>query len=152
MTTGTLKFFNAETSFGLITCDQGDDVIVYASNIQLEDGKPLEVGQKVEFDVVRGRQGDEAQNVRAATDPLAAAALVTAIQVERARLPRIRSTRGGVALSGVDAAPDGTARREGRGFVFSYGQGRPCAAQGCPTTLSRYNSRGLCWIHSPTRQ
>jgi CspA family cold shock protein len=65
MTIGTVKFFNAEKGFGFISREQGEDVFVHFSNIQAEGYKTLEEGQKVEFDVARGRKGFEAQNVRA---------------------------------------------------------------------------------------
>jgi hypothetical protein len=41
----------------------------------------------------------------------------------------------------------GTARREGRGYVDSYGNGRICAAAGCSTRLSQYNGRTVCGVH-----
>ena len=65
MTTGTVKFFNAEKGFGFISREQGDDVFVHYSNIQSEGYKSLDEGQRVEFDVAPGRKGEEAQNVRA---------------------------------------------------------------------------------------
>jgi CspA family cold shock protein len=64
VTTGTVKFFNAEKGFGFISREQGDDVFVHFSNIQGEGYKTLDEGQKVEFDIAPGRKGDEAQNVR----------------------------------------------------------------------------------------
>jgi CspA family cold shock protein len=65
MTTGTVKFFNAEKGFGFISREQGDDVFVHFSNIVGEGYKSLDEGQRVEFDVAPGRKGEEAQNVRA---------------------------------------------------------------------------------------
>ncbi|MDQ2648264.1 MAG: cold-shock protein [Actinomycetota bacterium] len=64
MTTGTVKFFNAEKGFGFISREQGDDVFVHFSNIVGEGYKSLDEGQRVEFDVAPGRKGEEAQNVR----------------------------------------------------------------------------------------
>jgi CspA family cold shock protein len=64
LTTGTVKFFNAEKGFGFIAREQGDDVFVHYSNIQGSGYKSLNEGQRVEFDVAPGRKGDEAQNVR----------------------------------------------------------------------------------------
>ena len=65
MAQGTVKFFNAEKGFGFISREQGDDVFVHFSNIQGDGYKSLEEGQLVEFDVVPGKKGEEAQNVRA---------------------------------------------------------------------------------------
>jgi len=64
VTTGTVKFFNAEKGFGFISREGGDDVFVHFSAIQGDGYKSLDEGQKVEFDVGPGRKGDEAQNVR----------------------------------------------------------------------------------------
>ena len=64
LTTGTVKFFNAEKGFGFISREQGEDVFVHFSNIQGEGYKSLDEGQRVEFDVAPGRKGEEAQNVR----------------------------------------------------------------------------------------
>ena len=64
VTTGTVKFFNAEKGFGFISREQGDDVFVHFSNIAGTGYKSLDEGQRVEFDVGPGRKGEEAQNVR----------------------------------------------------------------------------------------
>ncbi len=64
VTTGTVKFFNAEKGFGFISREGGDDVFVHFSNLQGEGYKSLDEGQTVEFDVAPGRKGEEAQNVR----------------------------------------------------------------------------------------
>jgi CspA family cold shock protein len=64
LTTGTVKFFNADKGFGFIAREEGDDVFVHYSNIQGSGYKTLSEGQRVEFDVAPGRKGEEAQNVR----------------------------------------------------------------------------------------
>jgi CspA family cold shock protein len=64
VTQGTVKFFNAEKGYGFISREQGEDVFVHFSAIQGDGYKSLDEGQKVEFDVGRGKKGDEAQNVR----------------------------------------------------------------------------------------
>jgi len=64
MTTGTVKFFNAEKGFGFISREGGDDVFVHFSNIQADGYKSLDEGQKVEFDITKGQKGDQAENVR----------------------------------------------------------------------------------------
>jgi CspA family cold shock protein len=64
MTQGTVKFFNAEKGYGFISREQGDDLFVHFSSIAGDGYKTLNEGQLVEFDVARGKKGDEAQNVR----------------------------------------------------------------------------------------
>jgi len=64
VTTGTVKFFNAEKGFGFISREGGDDVFVHYSNIAGAGYRSLDEGQQVEFDVAPGRKGEEAQNVR----------------------------------------------------------------------------------------
>lgn len=64
MPTGTVKFFLAEKGFGFISREGAEDVFVHFSNIVGEGYKTLDEGQRVEFDVVPGRKGEEAKNVR----------------------------------------------------------------------------------------
>ena len=64
MTTGTVKFFNADKGFGFISREGADDVFVHFSAIQGDGYKSLDEGQKVEFDVAQGKKGEEAQNGR----------------------------------------------------------------------------------------
>jgi CspA family cold shock protein len=64
VTTGTVKFFNAEKGFGFISREGGDDVFVHFSSIEGSGYKSLNEGDKVEFEVAPGRKGEEAQKVR----------------------------------------------------------------------------------------
>ena len=64
MTTGTVKFFNAQKGFGFISREGGPDVFVHFSNIEGNGYKSLVEGDNVEFEVTQGRKGDEAQKVR----------------------------------------------------------------------------------------
>jgi cold shock protein len=64
VTTGTVKFFNSEKGYGFISREQGDDVFVHYSGIEGSGYRSLEEGQRVQFEVVKGRKGDEAQQVR----------------------------------------------------------------------------------------
>ncbi|MDM4719880.1 cold-shock protein [Micromonospora sp. WMMA1363] len=64
MATGTVKWFNAEKGFGFIEQDGGGpDVFVHYSAIQTSGYRELTEGQKVEFDVVQGQKGPQADNV-----------------------------------------------------------------------------------------
>jgi CspA family cold shock protein len=64
MATGTVKWFDAEKGYGFIEREDGDDVFVHYSAIQINGYRTLEEGQHVEFDVGPGKKGEEAQNVR----------------------------------------------------------------------------------------
>jgi CspA family cold shock protein len=63
METGTVKWFNAEKGFGFIQRENGDDVFVHFSAIQGEGFKSLDEGQRVQFNVVKGQRGPQAENV-----------------------------------------------------------------------------------------
>ncbi|BFT76032.1 MULTISPECIES: cold-shock protein [Paenibacillus] len=63
MATGTVKWFNAEKGFGFIEVEGGNDVFVHFSAIQGEGFKTLDEGQQVEFSVVQGNRGPQAENV-----------------------------------------------------------------------------------------
>ena len=63
---GTVKWFNAEKGYGFIAVDGGGaDVFVHFSAIQADGYRSLEEGQRVEFDVVQGQKGPQAEAVRA---------------------------------------------------------------------------------------
>ncbi|HEY4717456.1 MAG TPA: cold-shock protein [Anaerolineales bacterium] len=61
--TGTVKWFNATKGFGFIKQDEGEDVFVHYSAIVGEGYRTLEEGQRVEFVVVQGQKGPQAQDV-----------------------------------------------------------------------------------------
>ena len=63
MQTGTVKWFNAEKGFGFIEVESGSDVFVHFSAISGEGFKTLDEGQHVQFDVVEGNRGPQAENV-----------------------------------------------------------------------------------------
>jgi CspA family cold shock protein len=62
---GTVKWFNAEKGFGFIAVDGGGaDVFVHFSAIVADGYRTLEEGQHVEFEVVQGQKGPQAEQVR----------------------------------------------------------------------------------------
>ena len=64
MATCTVKWFNSEKGYGFISREEGPDVFVHYSAIQMGGYRTLEEGQRVEFEVGPGKKGEEAQNVR----------------------------------------------------------------------------------------
>ena len=63
MNKGTVKWFNAEKGYGFITGEDGNDVFVHFSGLNMVGFKSLEEGQAVEFEVVNGEKGPQAVNV-----------------------------------------------------------------------------------------
>ena len=61
---GTVKWFDPKKGYGFITKEDGEDIFVHWTAIQMDGFKTLEQGQNVEFDVVDGRKGPQAANVR----------------------------------------------------------------------------------------
>ena len=64
MTTGTVKWFNADKGFGFIAPDDGsDDVFAHFSGINSGGFRSLNEGDKVEFEVQQGDRGLQATNI-----------------------------------------------------------------------------------------
>ena len=61
---GTVKWFNGQKGYGFIERDSGGDVFVHFSAIVGDGFKNLDEGQRVEFVVVQGDKGPQAQEVR----------------------------------------------------------------------------------------
>ena len=60
---GTVKWFNAKKGFGFISDEEGKDVFVLFSALQMYGFKVLEEGDEVEFEVIDGEKGPQAANV-----------------------------------------------------------------------------------------
>ena len=60
---GTVKWFNSSKGFGFIEREDGKDVFVHYSEISSSGYRSLEEGQQVEFTVVEGQKGPQAQDV-----------------------------------------------------------------------------------------
>jgi cold shock protein len=64
MTTGIVKWFNAEKGFGFIEQKQGPDVFVHFKNILDTSGyRSLNEGQSVQFKLGMGQKGPQAEEV-----------------------------------------------------------------------------------------
>ena len=63
MNKGTVKWFNNRKGYGFISDEQGNDVFVHYSGLNMDGFKSLEEGATVEFEVVEGAKGPQATNV-----------------------------------------------------------------------------------------
>jgi len=64
--TGTVKWFNSEKGYGFIQQEDGADVFVHYSAIEMSGYRNLEEGQMVEFEITEGPKGLLAAGVRPA--------------------------------------------------------------------------------------
>jgi CspA family cold shock protein len=64
MEQGTVKWFNDAKGFGFLSRANGEDVFVHHSAIKSEGFRSLKEGQAVQFDVVKGPKGYQAENVQ----------------------------------------------------------------------------------------
>ena len=63
MAEGRIKWYSEDKGYGFIERDAGGDVFVHFNAIIGEGYKNLEEGQRVEFEVVQGQKGPQAQDV-----------------------------------------------------------------------------------------
>ncbi len=60
---GTVKWFNNQKGYGFLTDEEGRDVFVHYSGLQMDGFKSIEEGAAVEFEVIDGEKGPQAINV-----------------------------------------------------------------------------------------
>jgi CspA family cold shock protein len=60
---GTVKWFNGSKGYGFIEREDGEDVFVHYTAIIGDGFRNLDEGQRVEFTVVEGQKGPQAENV-----------------------------------------------------------------------------------------
>lgn len=63
MNKGTVKWFNNQKGFGFICDENGKDIFVHYSGVNMEGFKSLNEGDVVEFDIIEGEKGPQAINV-----------------------------------------------------------------------------------------
>ena len=63
MSTGKVKWFNADKGYGFISGEDGKDIFVHYSAIQCDGFRTLEEGQSVDYEVVEGERGEQSANV-----------------------------------------------------------------------------------------
>ena len=63
MATGKVKWFDDKKGYGFISVEEGDDVFVHFSAIQLTGYRTLREGQDVEFEITNGPKGRQATEV-----------------------------------------------------------------------------------------
>ena len=63
MAKGTVKWFNNQKGVGFITGEDGKDVFVHFTGLNMEGFKTLEENQQVEYEVVNGEKGPQAVDV-----------------------------------------------------------------------------------------
>jgi len=63
MANGTVKWFSEQKGYGFIQQDDGQDVFVHYSEIKANGFKSLKEGDRVQFDIERGKKGPAAVNV-----------------------------------------------------------------------------------------
>ncbi len=63
MSKGTVKWFNNQKGYGFITAEDGSDVFVHYSGLNMEGFKSLEEGAAVTFEITDGAKGPQATNV-----------------------------------------------------------------------------------------
>ena len=61
--TGKVKWFNSKKGYGFITNENGEDVFVHYSGINMEGFKELENGANVTYELVETERGIAASNV-----------------------------------------------------------------------------------------
>jgi CspA family cold shock protein len=66
MAAGTVKWFNDTKGVGFIRSDDGQDVFVHHTEIQMDGHRTLREGDRVEFEMTEGPKGPKAVKVKAA--------------------------------------------------------------------------------------
>lgn len=63
MSKGTVKWFNNQKGYGFISDEEGNDIFVHYSGLNMEGYKSLHENDAVEFEIIEGAKGPQAVNV-----------------------------------------------------------------------------------------
>ena len=63
MKTGTVKWFSSQKGYGFISDEEGNDIFVHFSGLNMEGFKTLQDGAKVQYEVSESERGPQAVNV-----------------------------------------------------------------------------------------
>ena len=63
MAQGVVKWFNSSKGYGFIKADDGQEVFVHHTSIQMSGFRNLAEGQRVEFEIISGPKGPKADKV-----------------------------------------------------------------------------------------
>jgi len=61
---GTVKWFSDQKGYGFIEQEEGPDIFVHHSDIDMSGFKSLAEGDRVSFEIGEGAKGPAAKNVR----------------------------------------------------------------------------------------
>jgi CspA family cold shock protein len=84
---GTVKWFNNAKGFGFLGYEGGADVFVHYSSILSEGYKSLKEGDEVEFDIIQGTKGPQADHVVRINEAAPATAAAPAATAPRPAAP-----------------------------------------------------------------
>lgn len=59
---GSVKWFNGAKGFGFISCENGEEIFVHFRSVR-KDSPRLSPGKRVEFVIIEGKKGPEADDV-----------------------------------------------------------------------------------------
>ena len=63
MAKGTVKWFNNQKGYGFICNEEGNDIFVHYTGLNMEGFKTVSEGDEVEYEVIEGEKGPQAINV-----------------------------------------------------------------------------------------